>query len=426
MWQLGSNSMNISMNQNGRDAGKQLLCDAMQDLEHLCRLISTRAWEEDISSAWPQLCANVVRCGTQLDASYKDQMDKCFRMLRDGSLDGHIDVNSRLALLSLVELRAGQWNNIENSTFSPLGDREGGMSASPLGLPASQSNHLHFSFRPGEVLKASGKYPVPQKLPGKNFFKDEIVIRNSDSGKVMGIKGRRVHMIEQMSDTIVSFQRVSPGTKERMVQITGASEANIEHAKALIEETIRRNASPKRVHSENADVGDDEQGVTDSLSSAHTSLRGNGLGEGSMDFCFTINVPPGHLLRVSGASFTLVWAAKMILQGQFSNLNLEQLDALTKSYMDVHGIPPSPDTEDGEDEDDVDMGTDVNEEDMNESSIGDDVTSSTDLHPTDRKFKQAQKPAWFDWTAYVEKEIPGHVLLSEADVEEEEEDDTEE
>ena len=52
--------------------------DAMQDLEHLCCLISTRAWEEDISSAWPQLCANVARCGAQLDASYKGNIYACF------------------------------------------------------------------------------------------------------------------------------------------------------------------------------------------------------------------------------------------------------------------------------------------------------------------------------------------------------------
>merc|ERR550517_2418831 len=37
---------------------------------------------------------------------------------------------------------------------------------------------------PGEVVKFSGKYPQLTKIPGKNFFKDEVIIRNSDSGKV--------------------------------------------------------------------------------------------------------------------------------------------------------------------------------------------------------------------------------------------------
>ena len=76
------------------------------------------------------------------------------------------------------------------------------------------------------------------------FSQDEVVIRNADSGKVMGLKGRRVHMIEQLTETVVSFQRVVPGARERLVQITGPGNDNIVQAKLLIEETIRRNQSP--------------------------------------------------------------------------------------------------------------------------------------------------------------------------------------
>lgn len=39
---------------------------------------------------------------------------------------------------------------------------------------------------PGEVMKTSGKFPKPTRIPGKNYCKDEVVIRNADSGK--GIK----------------------------------------------------------------------------------------------------------------------------------------------------------------------------------------------------------------------------------------------
>lgn len=35
----------------------------------------------------------------------------------------------------------------------------------------------------GEVVRASGKYNKPTKIQGKNYFKDEVVIRNADSGK---------------------------------------------------------------------------------------------------------------------------------------------------------------------------------------------------------------------------------------------------
>lgn len=39
------------------------------------------------------------------------------------------------------------------------------------------------SLAPGEVVKNSGKFSKPTKIPGKNYSKDEIVIRNADSGK---------------------------------------------------------------------------------------------------------------------------------------------------------------------------------------------------------------------------------------------------
>lgn len=39
---------------------------------------------------------------------------------------------------------------------------------------------------------------------------------------------------------------VNPGAKERLVQITGPNEESINYAKILIEDTIKRNASPIR------------------------------------------------------------------------------------------------------------------------------------------------------------------------------------
>ena len=86
---------------------------------------------------------------------------------------------------------------------------------------------------PGEVVGSSGKFSQPTKIPGKNYFKvrrlptrelvatsisvsqDEVVIRNADSGKVMGLKGRRVHMIEQLTETVVSFQRLVVRSRRR-------------------------------------------------------------------------------------------------------------------------------------------------------------------------------------------------------------------
>lgn len=55
----------------------------------------------------------------------------------------------------------------------------GGSVSPTLAAPAEPPTLLG----PGEVIKPSGKFPKPTKIPGKNYSKDEVVIRNADSGK---------------------------------------------------------------------------------------------------------------------------------------------------------------------------------------------------------------------------------------------------
>lgn len=47
------------------------------------------------------------------------------------------------------------------------------------------SSGLAPALAPGELIRNSGKFTKPTKIPGKNYSKDEIVIRNADSGKGM-------------------------------------------------------------------------------------------------------------------------------------------------------------------------------------------------------------------------------------------------
>lgn len=61
-----------------------------------------------------------------------------------------------------------------NNTTSASSGQTGPQVTPPLDTP---------QLLPGEVVKFSGKYPQLTKIPGKNFFKDEVIIRNSDSGK---------------------------------------------------------------------------------------------------------------------------------------------------------------------------------------------------------------------------------------------------
>lgn len=166
----------------------------------------------------------------------------------------------------------------ENISASPVLHDISMLDTSPSSaLTPNMPNMLN----PGELIRTSGKFGKPTKIPGKNYSKDEVVIRNADSGKgeicsqyiflgfnssevmvsseyiyfaykmgfqssqwkkvfkqvwirvhvhtfyinwpyfshsfcclstqkntkVMGIKGRRVHMIEELSETIISFQR---------------------------------------------------------------------------------------------------------------------------------------------------------------------------------------------------------------------------
>lgn len=44
-------------------------------------------------------------------------------------------------------------------------------------------NQQHLLLPPGAVIRNSGKFPKPTKIPGKTYCKDEVVIRNADSGK---------------------------------------------------------------------------------------------------------------------------------------------------------------------------------------------------------------------------------------------------
>ncbi|XP_050740815.1 eukaryotic translation initiation factor 4E-binding protein Mextli isoform X2 [Drosophila biarmipes] len=237
--------------------------------------------------------------GPQLEAVSKDTLDRAFVVFRNASQDERLNITTRLKLLELIELRAKSWENDDTIAYykskqqisnvelpteyqydagvqpgafstSPTFDFSGGVGGVNVGAAAATAavfnaasaaaaaqaaaiaavgspNQQHMLLPPGEVIRNSGKFPKPTKIPGKTYCKDEVVIRNADSGKVMGIKGRRVHMIEELSETIISFQRVNPGAKERLVQITGPAEEKINYAKQLMEDTIRRNASPVRL-----------------------------------------------------------------------------------------------------------------------------------------------------------------------------------
>ncbi|XP_008555908.1 eukaryotic translation initiation factor 4E-binding protein Mextli isoform X2 [Microplitis demolitor] len=291
------------------------------------------------------MCNTLKQCAHQFEPVYKDQLDRAFVAIRNGSQDERLDLTTRIHLLELIELRAKQWrynDSMDAYYTSKLADLNEpdvigvDAMANQVGILNLTSPQTPPVLGVGEVIKNSGKFAKPTRIPGKNYCKDEVVIRNSDSGKVMGIKGRRVHMIEELSETIISFQRVNPGARERLVQITGTSEEKIHYAKDLIKETIQRNASPVRMGPARVDksgIGGSSSSLNSSASDesnrlpqqyqqsqirSSTLLHSLSTNDASIgEYKHTVNVG-NHSLKITGSNLNLVRSAKIILDEHFS------------------------------------------------------------------------------------------------------------
>lgn len=337
--------------------------NVMHAIEQVSTLL-TSGFDGQIKDSILNMCQHLKVYGACLEILYKEQLDRAFVVFRNSSQDeDKLDYQSRLHLLELIELRANQWKGTDlmsqyykkkshsdtdvttSDTVTPTMPMDSSVFLSPIAAPL---------LGPGEIMKCSGKFTKPTRIPGKNYCKDEVVIRNADSGKVMGIKGRRVHMIEELSETIISFQRVNPGAKERLVQITGASESSINHAKQLIEDTIRRNASPMR--EPNAGVGARAGSSSSINSSASDECAGAGVGGGGpmnsgratlmhslsvgdasvTEFMYSLHVKQ-HTLKITGTSLDLVRMSKLVLDEFFSG---EPLNGTGDYYFET--LPRSP------------------------------------------------------------------------------------
>ena len=69
--------------------------------------------------------------------------------------------------------------NVNAPTFTPTNLQSNGGNILNQLLP-----HQNTSIVPnGEVMVSSGKYSGPTQPHGKSYFKDEVFIRNADSGK---------------------------------------------------------------------------------------------------------------------------------------------------------------------------------------------------------------------------------------------------
>ncbi|XP_073820781.1 eukaryotic translation initiation factor mextil isoform X4 [Musca autumnalis] len=259
MAHLGRSVKNVEAPRPLKSQSRSSLKNNFMLIEELMQLIENVAisLQSGINNTEPMatLVQNLRIHGPQLETVSKDTLDRAFVVFRNASQDERLNIMTRLNLLELIELRAKGWEDnginsyykTKQATNAELSDAQnhvdttqtaflstsptfGGMNAGNAAAAAAaaiasvgSANQQHLLLGPGEVIRNSGKFPKPTKIPGKTYCKDEVVIRNADSGKV------------------------NPGAKERLVQITGPAEDKINYAKQLIEDTIRRNASPVRL-----------------------------------------------------------------------------------------------------------------------------------------------------------------------------------
>lgn len=317
-------------------------------VENVAQTLSTGSNDQEGMTI---LLSNLRTLGPQMELFSKDTLDRSFVAFRNASQDERLNIMTRLNLLELIELRAKTW---ENSDGTDSYYKHKATNVEPdcvnVGAKSNDFTMLNMStsgitfgqstgpliLEPGEILRSSGKFSKPTKIPGKNYLKDEVVIRNADSGKV------------------------NPGAKERLVQITGPCEEKIVYAKQLIEDTIRRNASPVRLDAPHggscsslASSASDEtlpknnrhnigtllnaivpSILTGNIGSQKSPRNYNSGGQNMLLHSYSTNdaslgeykhtVTVGnHNIKITGECLDLVRVAKLVLDDYFSNNEFE-------------------------------------------------------------------------------------------------------
>lgn len=291
--------------------------EILADLEILNVSISNCSFDEITAMDIARMCTILKKRGEELDSFHKEAIDRYFCTLRNACREERLDMVSRIKLLETIELRARGWkrneniNNYFNLKIMEL-EQKGtntlnfsGLISPTIPYPLQNQNlnsPTGVQLAPGEILRSSGKFEKPTKIAGKNYFKDEIVIRNSDSGKV------------------------NPGARDRLVQITGPHEEAIGHAKLLVEDTIRRNASPIR---DNADLSgfdtsaDTEFGNSFSSVDNQSFMKKNlqhsySMGDASLkEYSITLQVGQ-DMLTLTGTNADLLKTARLVLKEFFT------------------------------------------------------------------------------------------------------------
>jgi len=343
-----SNLTNASSNSQQRNSFQDIpMEEIVKLLELIPQQLDMKNYNETCVKAIIRLNSALKQHGSQLEHLHRNLLDKAQISLRNACKDTNLSITARLHILEIIELRSMKWAQSEStrsfyaqkiSSMLPKSDETDSSKQLQLNvnaptfqpstnIPTSNGGnilnqllpHQNVSVVPsGEVMVGSGKYSGPTQPHGKSYYKDEIYIRNADSGKVMGVKGRRVHMIEEMSDTIISFQRVAPGSLDRLVQITGSASENVAQAKNLVHDTIRRNQSPlpDTFGDHNEDGG--RGGGTGNRQNPQRQFSLESFSSQKNEFKFSVKVANEGIVMLSSSNLDLVKSAKIALEEHFS------------------------------------------------------------------------------------------------------------
>jgi hypothetical protein len=222
------------------------------------------------------LADDLRKVGPLLETSYPDVLDRVMSSMRDASAQPSLPASLRLAIFELVELRAAKWT-----------------------LPSDTSNY----YRQRRTLSEAGEENTDAieaansnaaiELTNQTFRQD-VLIKNSDSGKV------------------------APTAKERVLSINGYSQQSIGMAKHLIQETIERNASP---------VFDDQQ-LTDQDCEAEPDANPTYVNalqnfapippqlDEMSQYNYSVTIG-NEVIKISGKHLNLVQEAKLALDDYF-------------------------------------------------------------------------------------------------------------
>lgn len=298
--------------------------EALQLLDRVADSLMRKNYNTGVTDFIIRLNVLLKIHGSQVELFHREVLDKTQIILRNACKDTNLNIVARLNLLEIIELRSYKWvlndsvinyykqkkamveANYDEFSASEMASKKYLNVNAPLFTPQQPNTgnggnildqllpHRNVSsiIPEDQILVTSGKYSGPTQPHGKSYFKDEVYIRNADSGKVL------------------------PGTVDRLVQITGSVPTNVGRAKILMEDTIRRNQSPLPDF-----MGDsDQQPIMESIPNAPSEYK------------FSVKVGE-DTVKISSSNLQLVKNAKIVLDEYFCSNNFRSMVSVARQPL---------------------------------------------------------------------------------------------